>query len=103
MLWVSGSRRFSPCSFYFSLVLLFPMLPLVALSTEGVFRLSGSAKDIEDYRAAYDRGDYVNVDPEPDHHTVAGVLKLYLRELGEPLLTFDLFHEFLAADCMYPS
>eukprot|EP00007_Cunea_sp_BSH-02190019_P000380 CAMPEP_0174234324 /NCGR_PEP_ID=MMETSP0417-20130205/4106_1 /TAXON_ID=242541 /ORGANISM="Mayorella sp, Strain BSH-02190019" /LENGTH=890 /DNA_ID=CAMNT_0015312669 /DNA_START=256 /DNA_END=2928 /DNA_ORIENTATION=- len=69
-----------------------------ALSTEGVFRLSGSAKDIEDYKAAYDRGDYVNVDPEPDHHTVAGVLKLYLRELGEPLLTFDLFHEFLAAD-----
>ena len=30
-----------------------------------------------------------------DHHVVAGALKQYIRELPEPLLTFQLFDEFL--------
>jgi hypothetical protein len=32
-----------------------------------------------------------------DPHTVAGVMKQYLRELPEPLLTFDLYQEFMRA------
>ena len=30
-----------------------------------------------------------------DPHTVAGLLKLYFRELPEPLLTFDLYDDFI--------
>jgi len=32
-----------------------------------------------------------------DAHVAAGLLKLYLRELPEPLLTFDLYDRFIAA------
>ena len=32
-----------------------------------------------------------------DHHTFAGALKLFLRELPEPLLTFDLYNGFISA------
>lgn len=32
-----------------------------------------------------------------DLHTIAGLLKLYLRELPEPLFTFDLYHEWISA------
>jgi len=33
-----------------------------------------------------------------DYHVVAGALKLYIRELPEPLLTYDLYDEFI--QCM---
>lgn len=33
-------------------------------------------------------------------HSVAALLKLYLRELPEPLLTFELYDCFMAAHCM---
>jgi hypothetical protein len=36
-----------------------------------------------------------------DIHTVAGVLKLFFRELPEPLLTYELYDTFLAAVCMF--
>ena len=32
-----------------------------------------------------------------DPHTIAGCLKRYLRELPEPILTFDLYTEFMQA------
>lgn len=41
-------------------------------------------------------GDDVELGPV-DTHTVAGLLKLYLRELPEPLLTFSLYEPFVAA------
>jgi hypothetical protein len=32
-----------------------------------------------------------------DIHNVAGLLKLFFRELPEPLLTFELYESFIAA------
>ena len=34
---------------------------------------------------------------EHDPHTIAGCIKMYLRELPEPLLKFDLYSEWLKA------
>ena len=39
-----------------------------------------------------DMEDYIS-----DVHAVTGVLKLYLRELPEPLLTFELYEEWINA------
>lgn len=32
-----------------------------------------------------------------DPHTIAGCLKMYLRELPEPILTYDLYKEWMQA------
>ena len=32
-----------------------------------------------------------------DSHTIAGCLKMYLRELPEPILTYDLYKEWMQA------
>lgn len=50
-------------------------------------------------QAAFNVGTMLDVEEYyHDIHVVAGALKQYIRELPEPLLTFDLFEEFLG--CM---
>ncbi len=45
--------------------------------------------------------DFDNMDVCKSPHTVAALLKLYLRELPEPLLTFELYDCFQAANGKY--
>jgi hypothetical protein len=42
-------------------------------------------------------GEWVNVNEIPDPHVVANLLKQYLRELPDPLLTDELYEAFLLA------
>ena len=49
------------------------------------------------YQASFDAGipdydEFLN-----DIHCIAGALKLYLRELPEPLMTFDLYDDWMEA------
>ncbi|UYV79981.1 ARHGAP44 [Cordylochernes scorpioides] len=46
---------------------------------------------------AMDAGLFHMLDDVRDPHTVAGLLKTYLRQLPEPLLTYELYDEWLAA------
>ncbi|KAL6045805.1 Rho GTPase-activating protein 45 [Cleaved into: Minor histocompatibility antigen HA-1] [Balamuthia mandrillaris] len=62
-----------------------------AMTTTGIFRLSGSSTLIEKYVARYDKGEDVDLSVERDPHCVAGILKLYLRELEDPVMTFRLY------------
>lgn len=45
-------------------------------------------------------GEAVDFRDEPNPHNVAGLLKLYLRELNEPLMTFGLYDAFIATQRM---
>ncbi|KAK9484975.1 hypothetical protein V1527DRAFT_441962 [Lipomyces starkeyi] len=62
----------------------------------GIYRVPGSLANVNELKKAFDSGFAVNMDDERwfDINTVAGCLKLYLRELPEPLLTDELFPEF---------
>eukprot|EP00004_Rigifila_ramosa_P017024 TRINITY_DN4099_c0_g2_i1.p1 TRINITY_DN4099_c0_g2~~TRINITY_DN4099_c0_g2_i1.p1 ORF type:complete len:436 (+),score=121.16 TRINITY_DN4099_c0_g2_i1:90-1310(+) len=65
-----------------------------SLKEEGIFRLSGLSSQIQKLRQRVDRKqtvDYAQQDP----HVLTGLLKLYLRELPEPLCTDALFSSFL--------
>jgi len=64
------------------------------LDQEGIGRISGSAPKIEEYKNAIDDDRSVDLSNE-DVHIICGLLKLYLRELPEPLFTFDLYNDFL--------
>ncbi|CAH0397977.1 unnamed protein product [Chilo suppressalis] len=71
----------------------------LALSEEGLFRIAGGTSKVRRMKLSLDAGLF-NV-PLPrdyrDMHVVASVLKSYLRELPEPLLTYRLYENFIAA------
>ncbi|EFA74895.1 pleckstrin domain-containing protein [Heterostelium album PN500] len=71
-----------------------------AMDVVGIFRLSGSVNTIEQWKKQYDRGDKCDLFQENDPHAIAGLLKLYLRELPEPLLTYERYDKFIAAQSM---
>lgn len=67
------------------------------LYTEGIYRKSGSANKIKELRQGLDTDvGSVNLD-DYNIHVIASVLKQWLRELPSPLMTFELYKEFLRA------
>lgn len=64
---------------------------------QGVFRVPGSQAEINDFKASFERGEdpLVDVCDARDINSTAGLLKLYFRELGEPVFPSALFDEFV--------
>ncbi|KAH8593548.1 hypothetical protein B0O99DRAFT_688384 [Bisporella sp. PMI_857] len=68
------------------------------LSVEGVFRKNGNIKRLNDTMATIDKDGCDAVDFSKENVVqVAAILKKYLRELPDPLLTFKLHRLFIAA------
>ncbi|KZT07421.1 RhoGAP-domain-containing protein [Laetiporus sulphureus 93-53] len=72
------------------------------LETTGVYRIGGTMSRVAKLKERLDRADLdsVNLDAEEwssDISNVTSVLKLWLRELPDPLLTSSLHHAFLEA------
>lgn len=65
------------------------------MDTEGLFRLAAGAAKIKYLKSSFDAGQKDVSDHDP--HTIAGCIKMYLRELPEPLLKFELYSEWLKA------
>lgn len=61
--------------------------------TEGLFRISGSLALINEMKATINNGKVLEIPANSDPHAIAGLLKLYIRELPEPLFTFQLYRE----------
>ncbi|CAH0719475.1 unnamed protein product, partial [Brenthis ino] len=71
----------------------------LALNEEGLFRIAGSSSKVRRMKLSLDAGLF-NVPLSGDYrdvHVVASVLKSYLRELPEPLLTNRLYENFILA------
>jgi SLIT-ROBO Rho GTPase activating protein len=66
--------------------------------------VSGSQVEINNFRESFERGEdpLADVTDASDINSVAGVLKLYLRELREPLFPIIYFEHFmeLARKCL---
>uniref|UniRef100_A0A2I3T4X1 RalA-binding protein 1 n=2 Tax=Pan TaxID=9596 RepID=A0A2I3T4X1_PANTR len=63
------------------------------MKCEGIYRVSGIKSKVDELKAAYDREESTNLeDYEPN--TVASLLKQYLRDLPENLLTKELMPRF---------
>ncbi|MFT7807363.1 rho GTPase-activating protein 22-like isoform X2 [Arapaima gigas] len=65
------------------------------LHEEGLFRMPGQANLVKELQEAFDCGDKPLFDSNTDVHTVASLLKLYLRELPEPVVPFSKYEDFL--------
>lgn len=63
------------------------------MKCEGIYRVSGMKSKVDELKAAYDREECPCLE-EYDPHTVASLLKQYLRELPENLLSRELAQRF---------
>uniref|UniRef100_A0A3P9AKM9 Myosin IXA n=1 Tax=Esox lucius TaxID=8010 RepID=A0A3P9AKM9_ESOLU len=70
------------------------------LYTEGIYRKSGSTNKIKELKQGLDTDvNSMNLD-DYNIHVIASVFKQWLRDLPNPLMTFELYEEFLRAMCM---
>uniref|UniRef100_A0A8C3SMN6 Rho GTPase-activating protein 8 n=1 Tax=Chelydra serpentina TaxID=8475 RepID=A0A8C3SMN6_CHESE len=65
------------------------------LRVEGLFRRSASVQTIKEVQKLYNQGKPVNFDDYGDIHIPAVILKTFLRELPQPLLTFESYDQIL--------
>uniref|UniRef100_A0A671YGH9 Rho GTPase activating protein 22 n=1 Tax=Sparus aurata TaxID=8175 RepID=A0A671YGH9_SPAAU len=66
------------------------------LGEEGLFRAPGQTNHVRELQDAFDRGEKPVFDSTTDVHTVASLLKLYIRELPEPIIPFSKYTQFLS-------
>ncbi|XP_078414613.1 rho GTPase-activating protein 17a isoform X5 [Cetorhinus maximus] len=73
------------------------MLLETGMKEEGLFRIAAGASKLKKLKAALDCSTSQLEEFYSDQHAVAGALKSYLRELPEPLMTFQLYDEWVQA------
>uniref|UniRef100_A0A3B5L7U2 Rho-GAP domain-containing protein n=1 Tax=Xiphophorus couchianus TaxID=32473 RepID=A0A3B5L7U2_9TELE len=73
------------------------MLLRTAMREEGLFRLAAAASVVKRLKTCLNQGAVDHGEFSMDPHAVAGALKCYLRELPEPLMTFELYSDWFAA------
>ncbi|XP_010841487.1 PREDICTED: rho GTPase-activating protein 44 [Bison bison bison] len=73
------------------------MLLECGMQEEGLFRVAPSASKLKKLKAALDCCVVDVQECSADPHAIAGALKSYLRELPEPLMTFELYDEWIQA------
>jgi hypothetical protein len=64
------------------------------LDEEGIFRLAGSKTLVNQYKAQIDQGTF-DIAALKDPHATGDLLKIWLREMPEPLLTHNLYQRIM--------
>uniref|UniRef100_A0A8C6X8K1 Family with sequence similarity 13 member A n=1 Tax=Naja naja TaxID=35670 RepID=A0A8C6X8K1_NAJNA len=65
------------------------------LEQEGLFRVNGNLKTVEQLRMKYEGGDQVDLAAEADVSSAASLLKLFLRELPDRVIPSTLYPKFI--------
>ncbi|XP_035468872.1 rho GTPase-activating protein 44-like isoform X7 [Scophthalmus maximus] len=73
------------------------MLLECGMQEEGLFRIAPSASKLKKLKASLDCGVLDVQEYSADPHAIAGALKSYLRELPEPLMSFELYNDWIQA------
>ncbi|XP_077406664.1 SH3 domain-binding protein 1 isoform X2 [Vanacampus margaritifer] len=73
------------------------MLLRTGMREEGLFRLAAAASVVKRLKTCMDQGTVDHSEFRMDPHAAAGALKCYLRELPEPLMTFELYKNWFKA------
>ncbi|KAF2004634.1 RhoGAP-domain-containing protein [Amniculicola lignicola CBS 123094] len=71
---------------------------LRGMDVEGIYRKSGGASQVTQVRSGFEKtAEYDISDPDLDIHAVTSALKNYFHRLPVPLITFDIYDQFLEA------
>ena len=93
---VSAMRQMGKSKFWLSTMVLTLALDM---SIEGIFRKNGNIRRLRDLTDAIDR-DPSSVDLTQDNPVqLAALLKKFLRDLPDPLMTFKLHRLFVSSQC----
>lgn len=65
------------------------------LKDEGIFRVPGEVEFVKEMKEAIDKGKFVLQENEKNYPVLASLLKLYFRELPQPLLLYQNYNAFL--------
>ncbi|XP_075421868.1 protein FAM13A isoform X4 [Ascaphus truei] len=65
------------------------------LTQEGLFRVNGSVKVVEQLRLKYERGERVTLAEDGDVHSAASLLKLFLREMPDGVISAAMLPKFI--------
>ncbi|KAF5345370.1 hypothetical protein D9758_008505 [Tetrapyrgos nigripes] len=68
------------------------ILALGGTKSEGIFRVPGDGDSVSELKLRIDRG-YYNLDGVDDPHILASLMKLWLRELCDPLIPEEMYNE----------
>ncbi|KKY23061.1 putative rho-type gtpase-activating protein 2 [Diplodia seriata] len=75
---------------------------LRGVDVEGIYRKSGGSGQVNQVRAGFEKeAEYDISDPDLDIHAVTSALKQYFRRLPNPLITFEVYDELLAAGAFH--
>uniref|UniRef100_A0A023EZK1 Putative rho gtpase-activating protein n=2 Tax=Triatoma infestans TaxID=30076 RepID=A0A023EZK1_TRIIF len=67
------------------------------MKTDGLYRASGNLSQIQKIRLQIDQNNYSALEREEDVHVLTGALKLFFRELKEPLIPYKQFSKAIKA------
>ena len=67
----------------------------VGLNHEGIFRINGNARVVERIKASFERTGDADLSDAGDMMAVAGVLKLFLRELPDAIIPEHMTKQFV--------
>lgn len=68
------------------------------MDTEGLFRLSGASSNIQSLKLSLQNYTVGEVEP----HAIASVIKMFLREMPVPLLSFELYEPLIHLVSVFP-
>jgi len=69
-----------------------------ATDVEGLFRMSGNSSDISYLKKHLNSGGCVELSEIENIHNLASLIKMYFRELPDPLMTYECYDMFIIAD-----
>jgi hypothetical protein len=67
------------------------------IDSEGIYRLSGNSSSIKKWKEKVEKGQSLNLQEEGDINVLTGILKLFFRELTEPLIPYHLYAPMIQA------
>ncbi|KAL7715175.1 Rho-GAP domain-containing protein [Entamoeba marina] len=73
------------------------LIKLDAEHREGVFRIPGTQEEVDGYKQLFNQGKY-SIYVECNPNTLAGMFKLFLRELPEPVIPVAFYDNFVDED-----
>ena len=68
---------------------------VVGLDHEGIFRINGNARVVERIKTSFERTGDADLSDAGDMMAVAGVLKLFLRELPDAIIPEHMTRQFV--------